>query len=167
MICSHLSDEARLRVISAAPPLAPDAQAEALGALRKLFTQFAHEGRCQDFACEADGDGAFLLLAWEGADLSGCSHDKIGKVLAMIEERHHSALLAPPPLVIELDGARHFFTHAQFRQAVAAGTIASSTQAWDTLANSLGAWRSGACRPLPEHWLQPLFARASAAGGAV
>ena len=34
---------------------------------------------------------------------------------------------------------------------------------WDTLANTLGAWRQAGQRPLSDHWAFPLYQRVKAA----
>jgi hypothetical protein len=159
---ADLPDTAFLRIIPSEPALDQDQGDALMSALDKLFVQFAKEGRIDTWAIEKDPEGPFLLAAWCSADLSGCSKDKIAQVLALHEERTGAALLAPPPLAV-LDGAvTRFFGHKTFAEAVRSGSISSDTLAWDTLAADLGAWRSGRVRPVAEHWLAPLYQRASA-----
>jgi len=162
MTIDELPDDAMLRVVSACPAL-PAVAAEAMClALTKLFAQFQHEGRCSEFAITVAGGGSFMLLAWVGSPLSGCSHDKIAKLLSLFEQRAAVALLAPPPIVMEGDGQRQFFTHSQFKAAVIEGLVARDVLMWDTMVADLGSWRAGSCRPLSEHWAYPLWQRAQA-----
>ena len=163
MPLNHLPGDCLLRVVTSFPLLSYGAADALVAALEKLFVQFQAEGRCADYGLEVAGDGAFVLMAWVGPVLSGCSHDKIGKVLALHEGRSSVRLLAPPPIVAEVDGKPAHFTHATFKAAAVEGSIAEETPMWDTLADTLGAWRHSGKRPLHDHWAFPLFQRAMAA----
>lgn len=162
---AELPDHARLTLLPAAPPL-DDAAAQALGAaIDKLFAQFAREGRCAGWAVEALGGGAVLAIAYVGAEpLSGCSHDKLAQLLATHEQRGGRALLAAPPLVVEVDGAPLATDRAGLRALVAAGRVGLDTIHWDLRVATLGEWRGRGRVPASASWLGPLVVRAAAAG---
>ncbi|TVR13007.1 MAG: hypothetical protein EA401_07865 [Planctomycetota bacterium] len=166
MDLDQLAATALLKVYPAYPPLPAQIAGELTTALDKLFVQFAREGRCLCGGAQVVTDGAFVLVAWEGHDLSGCSYDKIAKILGRYAESGHD-LLTPPPLIIDRGRGVEWCSHGDFRAAVASGRVSDDAYAWDTMAQTLGEWRQGACRPLSQHWIYPLYQRALAqAGGA-
>ena len=162
MHIDQLPDHSQLRIVPVFPALSPESAGGLLGSLEKLFVQFQAEGRCEAFALDMQGNGSLCLLSWLGPALSGCSHDKIGKELALFEERLSVQMLAPPPILADLDGKVTYYTHKSFKSAVVAGVITADTLMWDSLAQTLGAWRCGSKRVLTEHWAYPLFQRTQA-----
>lgn len=144
---ADLPDTAGLRVHAAEPALPPEAAAELLGALRKLLLQLEREGRIRRWAVEAAEAGRFVLVAWEegpGEGMSGCSKDKLTKVVALHEGRSGCALTAAPPLWVELGGAIQGLLPAGFKEQARAGAIRPDTPAWDCAATTLGTWRTSA-----------------------
>ena len=70
-------------------------------ALAKLFEQFAREARITAWGSGLLASGAVLAVAWQAHEtLSGCSHDRLGRLLLHFEDEQRRILNAPP-LVIE------------------------------------------------------------------
>jgi len=84
---ADLSSCALIRVFASEPAMPPVVASEMVAAIEKLLTQFTREGRCTVAAASTEADGRFLVIAWEGPPLSGCSHDKIAQVIAAYEVR--------------------------------------------------------------------------------
>ena len=161
----ELPDRARLRLLPVTPALDEQAAQALAEALDRLFAQFVREGRTERWAVEALGGGAVLAIAYDGGDeLSGCSHDKIAQVLSVHEQRGGRALLAAPPLVLEVDGAPRCTDRAGLRALVAAGAVGPDTIHWDLRVITLGEWRAHGRAPARGTWLAPLIARAAGAG---
>lgn len=169
MALDDLPDDARLRVIPAHPALAEEPAAALAAAIGKLLAQWRREGAILDGACAVERGGALVLVAWRepGEPLSGCRKDMLAKTLALHERRSGCALLAPPPIVLARDGAPRCHTQRELRELVLSGAVDAATPAWDTLAETLGAWRAGQPRPVAAiPWLDAAVARlrARAAG---
>ena len=142
-----LPDTAGVRVHPAEPALPPAAAEQLLTALRKLMAQLAREGRIRRWAVEVAEAGRFLLIAWEdgpGEGMSGCSKDKLAKVVALHEARSGCVLTSAPPLWVEIGGAVSGLMPAAFKELVRSHAITADTPAWDCTAESLGGWRAGA-----------------------
>ncbi len=140
---SDLPDDARIQVLPCDPPLAEDAAAGLVAAIDRLFTQFAREDRVRSWAAQPEADGALLIIAWHGeGELSGCSKDKLAKVLAAHEERSGSRLLAAPPIVVEVGGAARCVDRAGLRALVAQGAVDAGSIVVDTRVERLGDWRT-------------------------
>ena len=140
-----LPAEARVRILAADPPLAPAAGMALREAFDRLLAQFVREGRCARAATGIEGGGCFVVIAWEGPELSGCSHDKLSQVAAQHETRSGSRLLDAPP--IALGEPPRLVDRAGLRALAAAGGCAADTPWWDLRSETLGAWRAGP-RPL-------------------
>ena len=138
-----LSSVALVRVVASDPAMPPTIAREVTAAIDKLFLQFIREGRCTNAAVTTEADGRFLVIAWEGPPLSGCSHDKIAQVIAAYEARCGCALLAAPPIAIGDPAAVHLTDRAGLRRMVASSACDAQTPVWDLRAVTLGDWRSG------------------------
>lgn len=135
-----LPDDARCRVILAAPPLADDALPRALD---KLFAQFVREGRCTAWSCAAEHAGAALVLAWTpDAPLSGCSHDKIAGVLAA-----HGRDPVPPPFCVRLGDVWRCVDRTGLRNLAKA-----DTPFLDHRLERLGDWRTRGLTTVGASW---------------
>ena len=141
-----LGDASLVRILAAEPALPPAAAAVLPTALDKLFAQFAREGRCSAHAVNVEQDGRFLVMAWDGPALSGCSHDKLSQVVAQHETRSGAVMLAAPPIAIGAPGAVALVDRPGLRALLAAAMVDGATPWWDVRAATLGAWRAG---PLP------------------
>lgn len=150
---ARFADTDHLRIAPACPaPPAPLAAA-LVRAWDKLFAQFAREGRVGDHFVGWCADGPFLLACWSGgADLSGCSKDKLARALVQVAADSGVELLTPPPVPLLLAGETRFVARSQLRAAYAAGEVDETTEVWDPLVTTVGAWRAGRRRPLAEHW---------------
>jgi hypothetical protein len=163
----RLDDSAAIRVFPAHPALSADAARALVAGIDRLFAAFAKEGRLLDHAAAAVHDGRFVIAAWisggthhEG--ISGCSHDKLARLVAEHEQRSGSALLDPPPIGLDLADGYLRCQPAEFRRRAAAGLIDTSAMAWDHLLTNLGEWRRRGRRPIADHWLAPVLQRARA-----
>ena len=148
MVLADLPDHARLHLVPCDPPLAA-ADAEALVAQAdKLFTQFAREGRLGAWAIEAQVDGAVLAMAWVGdADLSGCSRDKVARLLLTHEECTGRRLLGAPPILVATTAGARCVDRRGLRELIASGAVEG---VYDLRAATLGAWRSAGRVPLAQ-----------------
>jgi hypothetical protein len=161
---SDLPPNARVVLRPIHPPLAVDAAAALVQAIDKLFAQFTREDRVSAHAVEVLADGAVLAVAFvDGAPLSGCSHDKLGQVLAAHEARTGAKLLDAPPIIVEVDGRPACVDRAGLKALVAAGRVSRDTIHWDLRVDTVGAWRDLGRRPARETWLAPLIERMQAA----
>ena len=148
MPLADLPDHARVHLVPCDPPLdAGDAEA-LVGQFDKLFAQFAREGRLQAWAVGAQLDGALLALAWIGDDdLSGCSRDKVARLLLTHEERSGRRLLSAPPILVATSSGARCVDRRGLRELIAAGGVEG---VYDLRAPTLGAWRSHGCVPLAQ-----------------
>lgn len=138
-----LSSVALVRVLASEPAMPPAIASEVTAAIDKLFMQFIREGRCTNAAATTEADGRFLVIAWEGPPLSGCSHDKIAQVIAAYEARCGCSLLAAPPIAIGEPAAVRLTDRAGLRRMLASGACDAQTPVWELRAMTLGTWRSG------------------------
>jgi hypothetical protein len=143
------------------PPITADAAVALVQAIDKLFSQFTRENRVAAHAAEVLADGAVLAVAFvDDAPLSGCSHDKLGQILAAHETRTGSSVLDAPPIMIEVNGQPTCVDRAGLRTLIAAGQIGPDTIHWDLRINTIGEWNDHGRRPAKDTWLAPLIARA-------
>ncbi len=162
---SDLPDHARLRLLPVAPPLAPDEGAALAAAIAKLMRQFAREGRLARWAVEVLGDGALLAIATLGAEeLSGCSQDKLAQLLAHHEQAGGRAIIAAPPIVIEISGQPRCLDRRQLRACAERGEVTMASVHWDVRVATLGDWRRAGRRPLGGSWLAALLPERSGPG---
>lgn len=120
----------------------PTSAREVTAAIDKLFLQFIREGRCTNAAATTEADGRFLVIAWDGPPLSGCSHDKIAQVIAAHEARCGCALLAAPPIAIGEPASVRLTDRAGLRGLLASGKCDAQTPVWNLRAITLGDWRN-------------------------
>jgi hypothetical protein len=156
MPLADLPDDAHLRVVASDPPLDPATGAALVAALDKLFAQFQREGRVAAWALELQADGALLVLAWTSAPISGCSHDKVGGVLAAFSARDGRRLLDAPPIVAATADGVRCLDRAGLRALIAAGAVTAASRVWLRSATTLGQWRREAGRPLGQSPLAAL-----------
>lgn len=154
-----LPDDASCRIIAAHPRLDEAAAGALVAALDRLFAQFAREDRLERWSCSAECDGAVVVLAWTpGRALSGCSYDKIAGVLARHEGLSNSALLAPPPICIRLDGGWTCVDRAGLR-----ARATPATPLLDVRIGRLGDWRSRGSTTVGASWASGLLVRPAGA----
>lgn len=150
MLLADLPDQAHLRVIASDPALTAEMGAHLATAIDKLFHQFQREGRVVAWASEIQAEGALLVLAWTEAPLSGCSHDKIGGLLAACSTRSGCRLLDAPPIVVATGAGVRCTDRAGLRALVAAGAVDADSAVWLRSASTLGQWRREGGRRLGE-----------------
>ncbi len=151
MPLADLADDAHIQLVPCDPPLG-HADAIALsGAGDKLFAQFAREGRVAAWAIEAQVDGAVLAIAWQGdEDLSGCSRDKIARLLLAHEQRDGRRLLSAPPIVVAGRAGARCVDRAGLRALAARGEVDAGSVVYDLRAATLGAWRRASAIPIAQ-----------------
>jgi hypothetical protein len=137
---ANLSPSATVRVFAAEPALSPSAGLALVAAIERLFVQFVREGRCTAAGAELVHEGRFVVVAWEGPAISGCSHDKLAQVVAAHERSAQVAMLAPPP--IALGTPPQLVDRAGLRALLARGTVAGHTPWWNLRVATLGEWRA-------------------------
>ena len=137
---ADLSSDALVRVFASEPAMSPTFATELAAAIGKLLAQFTREGRCATTSAAVEGHGRFLVIAWEGPPLSGCSHDKIAQVIATHEARSGCAVLAAPPIAIGKD-AVCLTDRAGLRRLLATAACDGDTPVWNLRAAHLGEWR--------------------------
>ncbi len=165
---SELPSSAHLALRPIHPPLLPEAAAALVQAIDKLFSQFIREDRISTHAVEVLANGAVLAVAFvDDTPLSGCSHDKLGQVLAAHEARTGSKLLDAPPIMIEVDGHPTCVDRLGLKALVVANRVDANSIHWDLRSDTVGAWHQQGRRPARDTWLAPLIARAqtSVTGG--
>lgn len=150
----RLPDAACVRLTAIAPAL-PE-PAPLIAALGKLFDHFVREGRCAAHVAATACDGALLVLAWEGAPLSGCAHDRIARLLATWGGKGHDLLTAPPLVVRGRDGWQAV-DRVGLRALVAAGAVDGGSLVADTRLQTLGEWRARGLMPLRFSWIAGLL----------
>ena len=152
---ADLPNSSRCRVLTPDPILDVASGADLLNALDKLFTQFTREDRITTWACAVEHGGAALVLAWTPeVALSGCSHDKINRLLLHHEDQTGRKLLTPPPLVIQVDGAWRCTDRAGLRTHAS-----TATPLIDARIEQLGAWRERGLITVGVSWAASLLTR--------
>ena len=136
-----MTENARVRVFAAEPALPATAASQVVVAVEKLLRQFEREGRCVHAAAWTEQEGRFILIAWEGPELSGCSHDKLAQVLQAAERIHGVDILGSPPIALERPP--RLLTRGGLRAALAAEDLSPETCWWPLRAETLEAWRKG------------------------
>ena len=126
-----LPDTAHVRVLTSEPPVAEPTSL--IAALDKLFAQFVREDRCSAWTVTVEVGGRAVVLAWEGAPLSGCSHDKINGVVGAFAPQ----ALNSPPILIE--GA--CLMRGDLKRRMSAGEVSSTTPWWDVRVTTVADWR--------------------------
>ena len=132
------------------------AQTALVAALGKLVAHFIRESRCTSAEVTAQENGRFLVIAWEGPPLSGCSHDKIAQIIAGQESTSGCALLNPPPIAIGAAGNVRLTDRAGVRALLATGADETATVVWNVHAGQLADWNRGP-QPLRESRLASLM----------
>lgn len=132
-----------IRVLAAEPALTVDSAAPLVEALNRLLVQFVREGRCAQALATAEEAGRFIIIAWDGPPLSGCSHDKLNQVVAVHEVRAGVRMLDAPPLAIGAPGAVRLTDRAGLRVELQAGRSSATTPVWDLRAATLADWQRG------------------------
>ena len=135
-----LPPDATVRVFSAEPALAPAAATALVAAVERLLAQFVREGRCSAAGAEVAQDGRFVVVAWDGPALSGCSHDKLGQVVALHERQASVELLAAPPIAV--GHPVQVVDRPRLRALLASGALDATAPWWDVRVVTLGAWRA-------------------------
>lgn len=161
----NLASSAAVRIFAAEPPLPALAAQDLVDAVQRLLLQFAREGRCTNHHVEAQCGGRFVVIAWEGPPLSGCSHDKIGQVIAHHELRHAVSLINAPPIALGPQNAIQLVDRAGLRALLATQQADGATPVWNVQALTVGAWQLSP-QPLATTHLARLLRSSSAALGA-
>jgi len=142
-----LPDTAAVRIIAADPAFtANDPTWDRLATgLDKLFVQFQRESRVDQWAFALDADGAVIVLAWIGpGPLSGCSHDRIAKLLLAHQDPGQRRLLDAPPFVVApANGHARACDRAELRRLFSTGAVTAATPHYDLAITDLATWRRG------------------------
>ena len=154
----QLPDQAEITLLPAVPAF-DQASGEALvGAIGKLFSHFAREGRVSRWGAEILGGGHVLAIAWLGEQaLSGCSRDTLTRLLAAHELETGRQIIAAPPIVVEVAGQPRCMDRRTLRTLCEQGEVTPLCIHWNLRVSTLAAWRSAGRRPAQETWLAALI----------
>ena len=140
-MATTVPETAQLRVFAVEPPLSAAAAKSVTAAADKLLRQFEREGRCALACAWTEQEGRFVLVAWDGPALSGCSHDKLAQVLQLAERAHQVAILASPPIAV--DQPPRLLMRSAVRAELTAGKLTWESAWWPLRAATLAEWRKG------------------------
>ncbi len=153
----QLPDDARLWVFVADRPLA-DA-APILDAVDAHLAGWAAHG--VPLVCARDWrDDRFLAIAVDekATGASGCSIDGMFRTIARAQPQVGADLLASGRVAWrDGDGTIRVTTRAEFESLAAAGTITADTPVYETLAETVGAWRTRPTAPAAQSWASALL----------
>jgi hypothetical protein len=150
-------DEALVRIQAVQRSLSVAQSQQVEQGIAKLFQHFVREGRCDRGQAEVIENGTFIVIAWVGPPLSGCSHDKLNALLAHHQRDGIEVLGVPPISVRSSDGWRHG-TRAHVRGWLADGSLAPAAHYLDRTVATMGDWRARGVVPLSASPLRGLIA---------
>ena len=160
----HLPAASALRLFPISPACDPPTAARLQAALDKLFAQFAREARLTAWGSTLLASGGVLAVAWQAPDtLSGCSHDRLARLLSHFEDDQRRILNAPP-MVIEAspraaDGRTPSLEEAVvvccdrsgLRRLLSDGRVNADSLVWNLQVATLAALFQDCRRPLADH----------------
>ncbi|MEK7415784.1 MAG: hypothetical protein AAB263_20955 [Planctomycetota bacterium] len=150
---AELPDSSHCRVLTPSPVLDEAGGAALITAFDKILAQFAREDRMTTWGTAVEHRGAAFVIAWTpDVALSGCSHDKINRMLQHYEMRLSLQLVTPPPLVIQIDGIWRCTDRAGLRAHATA-----TTPLIDARIEQLGAWRTRGLTTVGASWAAGLL----------
>lgn len=154
---SAIPDRARLWVFVADVPVADPAPL--LSAVDGHLAQWAAHG--VPLVCARDWrDGRFLAIAVDEAatGASGCSIDGLFRTIGRVQSSVGADLLASGRVAWRDDsGSIRVAPRAEFESAAAAHKVDADTPVYETLVDTVGAWRANFERPASESWVKALL----------
>lgn len=152
-----LPDDARLWVFTADRPV-PDA-APLLAAVDAHLAQWAAHG--VPLHCARDWrDDHFLAIAVDerATGASGCSIDGLFRVIARAQAQVGADLLASGRVAWrDKGGVIRVSPRADIEALAQAGAITAATPVYQTVVDTVGAWRAAFVRPARESWASSLL----------
>lgn len=156
---SALPDRARLWVFAADRAVVDPSPL--LSAVDDHLVQWSAHG--VPLVCARDWrDDRFLAIAVDEAatGASGCSIDGLFRTIGRVQSSIGADLLTSGRVAWRDDaGAIHLSPRAEFESMAADGRVTQTTPVFDTLIDTVGAWRSSFERPAEESWAQGMLAR--------
>ena len=154
---SAIPDRARLWVFVADAPVADPAPL--LDAVDAHLAQWNAHG--VPLVCARDWrDDRFLAIAVDEAatGASGCSIDGLFRTIARVQSQLGADLLGSGRVAWRgPTGDIRITTRAAFEALAAARSVDANTRVYETLAETVGEWRSGYERPAGESWVRALL----------
>ena len=153
---SALPDRARLWVFAADTPV--DDPSPLLNAVDAHLSQWAAHG--VPLLCAREWrDDRFLAVAVDEAatGASGCSIDGLFRALGRVQTQLGTDLLASGRVAWrDANNAIHVASRATFEAEATAGNVTVDTPVFETLAESVGEWRTQFERPANQSWVREL-----------
>ncbi len=154
---SAIPDRARLWVFVADVPVTDPAPL--LNAVDGHLAQWAAHG--VPLVCAREWrDERFLAIALDEAatGASGCSIDGLFRTIGRVQSAVGADLLASGRVAWrDESGGIRVAPRAEFESAAAAGSVDADTTVYETLVETVGAWRANFERPASESWVQALL----------
>jgi hypothetical protein len=151
---SSIPDRARLWVFVADRPVADPAPL--LNAVDEHLAHWAAHG--VPLVCARDWrDDRFLAIAVDEAatGASGCSIDGLFRTIGRVQAQVGADLLASGRVAWrDASGSIRVASRAEFDAIARAGTVNGTTRVYETLAETVGEWRSRFERPAAESWVR-------------
>lgn len=156
-----LSDDSRVWVFAADPPLDEDRAKRLLGIVDDFLRQWVAHGA--PLTCGREWrDGRFLVIGVDQnatAYASGCSIDGLYRKLAEFEKQTGVSLLSRDCVFYrDGDGAVRSASRGGFGELSESGAIGPDTIVYDTSVSSLGEWRQRFELPASASWHRALLA---------
>ncbi len=152
-----IPDRARLWVFVADLPVADPTPL--LNAVDAHLAQWAAHG--VPLVCARDWrDDRFLAIAVDEAatGASGCSIDGLFRTIGRVQSQVGADLLASGRVAWRTStGEIQITTRSEFESLAAARTVDANTRVYETLADTVGDWRSRYERPAGESWVRALL----------
>jgi len=157
-IPEHLSDLSKIWIFPAARPLSSDEKNAVEDRLQTFFSKWASHGAPVP-AAGAVLDEQFVVVAVDDSLApSGCSIDSLFREVKVIERDFQIPLLDASRVFARRDDRILALTRQEFRREAGEGRIESSTEVYDTTAETLGEIRSGRWRrPAEQSWHKEMF----------
>ena len=152
-----IPDRARLWVFVADLPVADPTPL--LNAVDAHLAQWAAHG--VPLVCARDWrDDRFLAIAVDEAatGASGCSIDGLFRTIGRVQSQVGADLLASGRVAWRTStGEIQITTRSEFESLAVARTVDANTRVYETLADTVGDWRSRYERPAGESWVRALL----------
>lgn len=154
---SAIPDRARLWIFVADVPVVDPAPL--LSAVDGHLAQWAAHG--VPLVCARDWrDARFLAIAVDEAatGASGCSIDGLFRTIGRVQSQVGADLLASGRVAWRDEaGAIRVASRGEFEAQAVAGIVGADTPVYETLADTVGAWRAHFERPASESWVRALL----------
>ncbi len=159
IVFATMPDSARVWVFGAGVPVTGAPARALLAAVDEHLAQWTAHGA--PLSCARDWrDNQFLAIAVDEAahGASGCSIDGLFRVLTHLEREIGTSMVESGTVFWrDTDGQVTAAARHAFKAAARNGTVRQDTPVFDTMIDTVGAWRERFERPAAESWHRALF----------